>query len=118
MQCLEDQKVESATFLLQKEAEDWWRLVENKRGDKNTPYWEEFKKVFQEKYYPKSFYDAKRNEFLRLVQGSMTVVEYKKKYTELSKYALPIIANEADCCKRSEEGLRREIRTPVTTSAE
>ena len=60
---------------------------------------------------------AKMNEFLRLVQGTMTVAEYEKKYTELSNYALPIIANEVDRCKRFEEGLRREIRTLVIASS-
>ena len=62
--------------------------------------------------------DVKRNEFLKLVPGSMTVAKYKKKYTELSKYAITIIADEADWCKRFEEGLWEEIRTLVTASAE
>jgi len=48
----------------------------------------------------------------------MTVAEYEKKYTELSKYATTVIADETDQCKRFEEGLREEIRTPVTASVE
>ena len=48
----------------------------------------------------------------------MSVAEYEKKYTELSKYATAIVADEIDRCKRFEEGLREEIRNPVTASAE
>ena len=52
--------------------------------------------TFQVKYYPKSFCDAKRNEFLRLVQGSMSIVECEKRHTKLSKYAMTIIEDESD----------------------
>jgi len=96
MRCPEDRKVELAVFLLQKGAEDWWRIVESRKGDIVEIGRNEFKKAFQEKYCPRSFRDAKWNEFLRLIQGSMTVAEYEKKYTELSKYATTIIANETN----------------------
>lgn len=33
---------------------------------------------------------------MRLVQGNMTVAEYEKKFTELAKYALALIAEEVD----------------------
>lgn len=33
MRCPEERKLELATFLLQKGVEDWWRLVEIRRGD-------------------------------------------------------------------------------------
>ena len=46
------------------------------------------------------------------------MAEYEKKYTELSKYAMTIVADEIDRCKRFEEGLREEIRTPVTANAD
>lgn len=54
---------------------------------------------------------------MRLVQGSMTVVEYEKRYTELVKYAMTIIVDEIDRCKYFEEGLRKEIHTPMTANA-
>ncbi|XP_038880402.1 uncharacterized protein LOC120072053 [Benincasa hispida] len=47
----------------------------------------------------------------------MSVAEYKQKFTELSQYALPIIAEERDICRKFEQGLRKEIRTPVTSTA-
>lgn len=71
-----------------------------------------------DKYYPRSFCDTKMNEFLRLVQGSMYVAEYEKRYTELAKYAMTIIADETHRCKRFEEGLRKMLCTPITVNAE
>ncbi|KAA0036813.1 DNA/RNA polymerases superfamily protein [Cucumis melo var. makuwa] len=81
---LEDRKVELAAFLLQNDAEDWWRMEESRRR----------------------------------TTGTMTVAEYEKKYTELSKYATRVIVDEGERCKRFEEGLREEIRTPVTACAD
>lgn len=42
---------------------------EQVEGGKRT-HLEDFKNVFYEKYYPLSFHDAIRNEFLGLIQGS------------------------------------------------
>ncbi|KAA0060484.1 Gag protease polyprotein-like protein [Cucumis melo var. makuwa] len=116
--CPEDRKVELAAFLLQNGAEDWWRMEESRRRTTGDISWNEFKKAFFDKFYPRSFRDAKRNEFLRLTQGSMTIAEYEKKYTELSMYATRVIEDEVERCKRFEEGLREEIRTPVTACAD
>ncbi|KAL2474883.1 CCHC-type domain-containing protein [Abeliophyllum distichum] len=44
----------------------------------------------------------------------MTVVEYQRRFMELSKYATLLIANEADRYRRFEGGLRKDIRVAVT----
>ncbi|KAL5823287.1 hypothetical protein ACOSQ3_021261 [Xanthoceras sorbifolium] len=51
------------------------------------------------------------NEFFKLVQGSMIVDAYEKKFTELSRAAPHIVENEVNRCKKFEEGLRHEIKT-------
>jgi len=48
----------------------------------------------------------------------MFVAEYEKKFTELARYALALKAEKADKCKRFEEGLWSEIRTPVMANIE
>ncbi|KAL0553697.1 hypothetical protein IC582_007600 [Cucumis melo] len=93
-------------------------MEESRRRTTGDMSWDEFKKAFFDKFYPRSFRDAKHNEFVRLTQGTMTVAEYEKKYTELSKYATRVIVDEGERCKRFEEGLREEIRTPVTACAD
>ncbi|KAL0536830.1 hypothetical protein IC582_025792 [Cucumis melo] len=117
MNCPEERKVRLATFLLQKEAEGWWKSILARRSDARALDWQTFRGIFEDKYYPSIYCEAKRDEFLGLKQGSLSVAEYERKYTELSRYADVIIASESDRCRRIERGLRFEIRTPVTAIA-
>lgn len=88
MDCTEKKKVKLATFLLQEGAEDWWTLYGVGIGKEGISEWDDFKKAFRNKFYPRSFCDTKRSEFMNLVEGNMIVIEYKKRFTELAKYAL------------------------------
>uniref|UniRef100_A0A9I9EJZ1 CCHC-type domain-containing protein n=1 Tax=Cucumis melo TaxID=3656 RepID=A0A9I9EJZ1_CUCME len=54
--------------------------------------------------YPSTYCEAKRDEFLGLKQGSLSVAEYERKYTKLSRYADVIVASESDRCRRFEKG--------------
>ncbi|KAA0051348.1 reverse transcriptase [Cucumis melo var. makuwa] len=117
MNCPEERKVRMATFLLKKEAEGWWKSILARRSDAHALDWQTFRGIFEDKYYPSTYYEAKRDEFLGLKQGSLSVAEYERKYTELSRYADVIVASESDRCRRFERGLRFEIRTPVTAIA-
>ncbi|KAL8124179.1 hypothetical protein AgCh_011985 [Apium graveolens] len=47
--------------------------------------WERFKKLFLDKYYPNYMQNQMELKFLELKQGSMTVLKYEKKFTELSR---------------------------------
>ncbi|KAA0035225.1 DNA/RNA polymerases superfamily protein [Cucumis melo var. makuwa] len=89
--CPEDRKVELASFLLQ-----------NGGGAKGEDWWR---------------MEESRRRITSDIR-SMTVTKYEKKYTELSKYATRVIEDEVERCKRFEEGLQEEIRTPVTTCAD
>ncbi|KAL0551526.1 hypothetical protein IC582_010615 [Cucumis melo] len=117
MNCPEERKVRLATFLLQKEAEGWWKSILARRSDARALDWQTFRGIFEDKYYTSTYCEAKRDEFLGLKQGSLSVAEYERKYTELSRYADVIVASESDRCRRFERGLRFEIRTPVTAIA-
>ncbi|TYK30559.1 Transposon Ty3-G Gag-Pol polyprotein [Cucumis melo var. makuwa] len=117
MNCPEERKVRLATFLLQKEAEGWWKSILARRSDARALDWQTFRGIFEDKYYPSTYCEAKRDEFLGLKQGSLSVAEYERKYTELSRYADVIVASESNRCRRFERGLRFEIRTPVTAIA-
>ncbi|KAA0044257.1 Gag protease polyprotein-like protein [Cucumis melo var. makuwa] len=117
MNCPEERKVRLATFLLQKEAEGWWKSILARRSDARALDWQTFRGIFEDKYYPSTYCEAKRDEFMGLKQGSLSVAEYERKYTELSRYADVIVASESNRCQRFERGLRFEIRTPVTAIA-
>ena len=44
----------------------------------------------------------------------MSVAEYEVKFTQLSHYALAMVATERDKCRRFEEGLKYDIRSKIT----
>ncbi|KAH7864391.1 hypothetical protein Vadar_029083 [Vaccinium darrowii] len=82
----ETQKVSLATYKLKGDAEHWWRMTKQKYKEKEHELvWSAFKKDFKDKYIPPAVKDQKRNEFLSLKQGNMTVAEYQRKFDELSR---------------------------------
>jgi hypothetical protein len=74
LKCAEEEKVNYATYMLQGDAYDWWRMEEDKHNHDPEPYtWEMFKSSFYEKYFPISVRRQKEREFIKLEQGNMTV---------------------------------------------
>lgn len=53
--------------------------------------------------------DRKEIKFLNLKQGSMTVVEYERKFNQLSRYVPYLVGTEGKKARRLESGLRHEI---------
>ncbi|KAI5337266.1 hypothetical protein L3X38_016535 [Prunus dulcis] len=52
-------------------------------------------------------------EFLQLEQGIMTVLEFEKKFNDLSKYCLPLVEDEIKKCQLFTMGLKASIRDIV-----
>ena len=48
--------------------------------------WREFRQPFMSKFFPASARHVKAWEFLQLKQGSMTILEYVAKFTELARF--------------------------------
>ncbi|KAL4037900.1 hypothetical protein IC575_001501 [Cucumis melo] len=65
------------------------------RGDVGQITWQQFKESFYAKFFSASLRDAKRQEFLNLKQGDMTVEQYDAEFDMLSRFALEMIATEA-----------------------
>ncbi|KAA0048209.1 Gag protease polyprotein [Cucumis melo var. makuwa] len=79
------------------DVEDWLNMLEKCFDVMNCPKDRKtFRGIFEDKYYPSTYCEAKRDEFLVLKQGSLSVAEYERKYTELSWYADVIMASESD----------------------
>lgn len=74
MKCLDKDKVWIMGFMLKGDANGGW-LTERFRMH---PIWNQFKETFNAKYYPSAYQNGKRNEFERLTQESMTVVNPRK----------------------------------------
>lgn len=87
------------------QADDWLKAVERKLNiaqcndrekvlygstqllDPNAITWDQFKEAFRAHHVPAGLIKLKKKEFLALKQDSMTVCEYRDKYTQLSRYA-------------------------------
>lgn len=67
MDCLKELMVRLATFMLQKEAEGWWKSIKALRGDMDIVDWETFSGIFEDKYYHCTYCEVKREEFLKLI---------------------------------------------------
>ena len=105
----EDFKVGLATYLFNGEVDHRWESVKRMR-DISALTLGEFDQIFQDKYFPESVRDIMKADFLALRQGSTTMVEYERRFTELSRYAMEFISTEANRAKRFEMGLRPAIR--------
>ncbi|XP_047160910.1 uncharacterized protein LOC124831066 [Vigna umbellata] len=64
-------------YLLTREASHWWSSMKMILEGNDTPIsWELFKKKFYTEYFPNSVRFVKEVEFLELVQGNMSVLEW------------------------------------------
>ena len=80
--------------------------------------WELFKTAFKGKYVGASYVDARRKEFLNLVQGGKIVAEYEAEFLRLSWYAVGIVATEYERSVRFEDGLRDDLRVLIAPQRE
>ncbi|XP_022156546.1 uncharacterized protein LOC111023424 [Momordica charantia] len=112
--CEDQFKVKGAVFMLRSEALNWWDSVAATEDHANVPVpWARFKNLLYDHYYRETVEDMKEVEFLHLVQGTLTVAQYERKFTELSSFALELIPTEAMKIKRFVKGLHKGIRGSV-----
>ena len=83
----------------------WWDWVKASRN-LEAMTWEEFRELFMGKYFPECARHAKAREFLELKQGTMTVLEYVAKFTELSHFVDDYVAMNMDKVRKFEDGLK------------
>ena len=53
--------------------------------------WEEFERLFLDIYFGEVVKHAKMMEFEHLIQGTMSVLEYESRFSELSRFAMGMI---------------------------
>ena len=109
-----DQKVVCAVSLLQGAAYDWWKLVLRNPLLSDPVTWDYFVTEFNMKYVTDDYKESKWKQFLTLRQGKLTVAEYEKEFSCLSKYALESVLTEKFRCRQFEEGLHESIKRYLT----
>ena len=87
----------------------WWDQVKDLRNLKAMT-WEELCELFMGKYFPAFARHAKAREFLKLKQGTRTVLKYIAKFTELARFADDYVATDMAKVRKFEDGLKLSIR--------
>ena len=75
--------------------------------------WAKFQELFIGKYFSDTARHAKAQEFLKLKQGTMTVMEYVARFTELACFADDYVATDMAKVRRFENGLKLFIRSTI-----
>ncbi|KAJ9699024.1 hypothetical protein PVL29_007877 [Vitis rotundifolia] len=86
----EERRVSLAAYMLVGKADFWWESMKRVH-DIGVMTWEEFERIFLSKYFGEVAKHAKRMEFEHLIQGTMSVLEYESRFSELSRFALGMI---------------------------
>ena len=118
LECTTEQRVTLATYMLEGEAELWWKSARRLLEARDLHLtWELFVETFYDKYFPENVKNQKEAEFLTLRQGDMTAAQFEARYEELSKFSkyLKETHDEAWKAMNYERCLRPELRDRVAT---
>ena len=105
-------KIILTAFQLEGESQVWWDWVKTSRKIEAIT-WAEFHELFMGKYFSTTARHVKDREFLELKQGTMTVMEYVAKFTELARFADDYVATVMAKVRRFEDGLKLSIRGKI-----
>ena len=105
-------KIRLVAFQLEGESQVWWNWVKTFR-DLEAMTWVEFHGLFMSKYFPTTARHDKAQEFLELRQGTMTMMEYMARFTELTRFGDDYVATDMAKVRRLENGLKLSIRDKI-----
>ncbi|KAK1372774.1 hypothetical protein POM88_028967 [Heracleum sosnowskyi] len=108
----EDKKTEYASYFMKNEASYWWETSRAMEPE-GLITWARFTELFSERYFPDYMRDQMELKFLELKQGSMTVPQYERRFTELSRFVPTYVDTEKKKAKRFQQGLRSWIRSKL-----
>ena len=97
-------RIRLAAFQLEGEAQVWWNWAKTSR-DLEAMTWAEFQELFMGKYFSDTARHAKAQEFLDLKHGTVTVMDYVARFTELARFADDYVATDMAKVRRFENGL-------------
>ena len=80
-------------FYLKDKANLWWATMRERQYEPGFD-WRKFKELIKDHFYPVSLQKVKENEFMKLQQGDMSMLEYASKFMEVFYFALAFVANK------------------------
>ncbi|KAL5852018.1 hypothetical protein ACOSQ3_007136 [Xanthoceras sorbifolium] len=72
----DEQRVLFSSFLMEDRAKDWWEALERQHPGGVT--WAHFQLKFTNRFFPRSYKDARVEEYFRLEQKLMSITDYKR----------------------------------------
>ncbi|XP_052734108.1 uncharacterized protein LOC128196656 [Vigna angularis] len=113
--CPDDNRLAFTEYLLTSEASHWWASVKTILTDAHAPItWEVFRNKFYEEYFPDSVRYAKEVEFLQLIQGGKSVLEYTNTFKQLLRFNTMATSEEWQC-RKFENGLRSDLKVLISS---
>ena len=101
-------RIRLVAFQLEGEAQVWWNWAKTSK-DLKAMTLAGFQELFMGKYFPDTARHAKAQEFLELKQGTMTVMDYVARFTELARFDDDYMATDMAMVRRFENGLKLSI---------
>ncbi|KAK1603043.1 hypothetical protein QYE76_037675 [Lolium multiflorum] len=102
--------VNFATYHLEGAAGSWWENFLLMQPAGHVVTWQEFKAAFRAYHIPEGLMDEKREEFLKLKQGSGSICDYQGNFYRLACYAPEETSTDAKKQALFRKGLDPELR--------
>ncbi|KAK1653008.1 hypothetical protein QYE76_070813 [Lolium multiflorum] len=102
--------VNFATYHLEGAAGSWWENFLLMQPAGHVVTWPEFKAAFRAYHIPEGLMDEKREEFLKLTQGSGSICDYQGNFYRLACYAPEETSTDAKKQALFRKGLDPELR--------
>ncbi|XP_070039093.1 uncharacterized protein [Nicotiana tomentosiformis] len=80
--------------------------------------WDQFTRIFLDRYIPPSQREELRVQFDQLQQGELSVTEYEERFSKLSRHALMIIPTDIKKVWRFVAGLHTGIQATMAREVE
>nr|XP_027083485.1 uncharacterized protein LOC113705774 [Coffea arabica] len=107
----EDSQVNFAIFQFEGAARSWWNVVRAKWEREQTPWtWAKFEREFNAKFLLPKIQEKREDDFIKLKQGLLSVAEYEKRFTKLSKFVPELVITEHKRIKRFIQELNVKIQ--------
>ncbi|KAL6334181.1 hypothetical protein AAG906_006764 [Vitis piasezkii] len=100
--CSEEQKASYAAFMLDKEADHWWRMTRRLLEDQGPITWRQFREAFYKKY----FHSVRRQKVGEFI--------HEAKFTELSRFSPQLIATEEEKALKFQDGLKPYLKNKIS----
>jgi hypothetical protein len=94
-QCNNREKALCGPRQLRGAAQSWWESYLATPTNPEAITWEEFRDNFHRYHVPEGLMIVRKEEFLALKQGPLSISEYRDKFLQLSHYALEDVNTDA-----------------------